>query len=131
MKKLQGPSQSPSNRRLSVVGSDIGGRRSSLRCGRRRSSIYLNPGEVNQDVKPEKSILRRESTIDQPLILSKDGKTAHGLSNTTSLFSGLNPNLPGLNPNLPGLGNGRSIMKRPSNFFEEDADIDSPVQVNL
>ena len=140
VEKLQGPSQSPSNRRLSVVGSDIGGRRSSLRCGRRRSSIYLNPGEVNQDVKPEKSILRRESVMDQTLIISKDG-TSNGISNTTSLFTslnpnlpGLNPNLPGLNPNLPGLGGPvdrrRSIMKVPSNFMEEDPDFDSPVQVN-
>lgn len=51
-------------RRLSVVG--VGapgtGRRSSIR---RRSSIYLNPGQVNQDVMPEKSILRRDSVMNK------------------------------------------------------------------
>ena len=91
----------------------------------------MNPGQVNQDVKPEKSILRRESVLDnQPLIIPKDSP---GVANTTSLFTGLNPNLPGLNPNLPGLGGPvdrrRSIMKVPSNFMEEDPDFDSPVQV--
>ena len=58
------PDQQQDGRRLSVVG--VGapgtGRRSSIR---RRSSIYLNPGQVNQDVMPEKSILRRDSVMNK------------------------------------------------------------------
>lgn len=120
------PSNDLPGRRLSVTGvAPPGGRRSSIR---RRSSIYLNPGQVNQDVMPEKSILRRDSVMNnQPLTIpSRDNVST--ISNTTSLLSGLNPNLPGLGPGL-GRDRSRSILMMSSKFDEDETDEASPVKV--
>merc|ERR1712106_1171864 len=111
------PSDDQAGKRLSVTGiAPPGGRRSSIR---RRSSIYLNPGQANQDVVPEKSILRRDSVMNnQPL-------NSLVPSNTTSLLSGLNPNLPGLGGTRD---RSRSILMM-SSAFDEESDETSPVRV--
>merc|ERR1712106_938944 len=111
------PSDDRAGKRLSVTGiAPPGGRRSSIR---RRSSIYLNPGQANQDVVPEKSILRRDSVMNNQPINSLVP------SNTASLLSGLNPNLPGLGGTRD---RSRSILMM-SSAFDEESDETSPVRV--
>ena len=51
------------------------------------------------------------------------------ISNTTSLLSGLNPNLPGLGPNF-GRDRSRSILMMNSKYDEDaEEDADAPIQV--